>query len=743
LELRDLLAPKVSLKKPFRLFDDAIEVEGSERLERLVEWELVLEADHAQSLLQDLADDQLKSALPLLLGDLEQLLRDALDLQRELGDAGDFEDRSHWDLPELKPQSRHRSFQDWVVLIELLRDSWTAILADDPARAARIAHGWFDVPYPTFKRLALFAASHDGNVDPDEWLSWLLEDNAWWLWSDCTQRETLDLLSAQGLRLSAPAQRRLEAAVLMGPPRDMYRNDLEDESWAHEIDRAVSSRLANLAASGVVLGAAATERLDEISGRYPGFQLARAVQDGSADGPDNALLPETNTAPRRRRELVQWLQRPPSSQGIFYEDTWRDTCRTRLFHSVYALCDLSRENIWPAYRWREALQTWAEEGLALRSWKYAGPLVAQLPDNVLMEVANAVTWWLEVVSKSIDRHESIMLELCDRVLRLTLKAESGMTRNGKPIDQPVTEAINHPVGRVTQALTNLWFKRQPGDNDQLPADIESFFTRLCDTTIDRFRHGRVLLGANLIALFRVDRAWTERMLLPLFDWTKDSREARGAWEGFLWSPRLHRPLLIAFKAQFLGTALHYADLGDHAEQFASFITYAALEPLDGYTTEDFRSAIGALPPEGLRQSAQALHQAMEGAGEQREEYWKNRVRPFWQDVWPKSRDLATPDIAQSLVRLIIGAGLELPAALTTLEDWLCPIQHPNYVVQLLRKSSLDARFPNDAIRLLDKIIANQPWVPPELKQSLDVIVEAEPRLARDPRFIRLRERANR
>jgi hypothetical protein len=168
-----------------------------------------------------------------------------------------------------------------------------------------------------------------------------------------------------------------------------------------------------------------------------------------------------------------------------------------------------------------------------------------------------------------------------------------------------------------------------------------------------------------------------------------------------------------------------------------------LEPLDGYTTEDFRSAIGALPPEGLRQSAQALHQAMEGAGEQREEYWKNRVRPFWQDVWPKSRDLATPDIAQSLVRLIIGAGLELPAALTTLEDWLCPIQHPNYVVQLLRKSSLDARFPNDAIRLLDKIIANQPWVPPELKQSLDVIVEAEPRLARDPRFIRLRERANR
>lgn len=280
----------------------------------------------------------------------------------------------------------------------------------------------------------------------------------------------------------------------------------------------------------------------------------------------------------------------------------------------------------------------------------------------------------------IDRHEAILLDLCRRILALPLKADSGIKRNGEPISEPVTKAINHPIGHVTQALLNLWFQRKPNDNDQLPADIEPLFTRLCDIRIDRFSHGRVLLASRLIAVFRVDRHWTEQHLLPLFDWTVNSVEAKAAWEGFLWSPRLYPPLLIALKSQFLETARHYANLGEHAQQFAAFLTYAALDPVDGYTAGDFRSAIGELPQEGLQESAQALSQALESAGGQREEYWRNRIQPFWHHVWPKSRDLATPSISESLARLSIAAGSEFPAALATLQDWICPIEHPNYVI---------------------------------------------------------------
>ena len=382
--------------------------------------------------------------------------------------------------------------------------------------------------------------------------------------------------------------------------------------------------------------------------------------------------------------------------------------------------------------------------MVLRSWRFAAPLVQNMPDAVVQELAHGVTWWLEAASRSIDRHESILLQMCQRALDLPLDKDAGGTGgDGEPIERPVAEAINHPIGHVTEALINLWFRREPNDGDGLPADIGSLFTKLCDVRVPQFRHGRVLLASQLIALFRVDRPWTEQYLLPRFDWTADPMEAKAVWEGFLWSPRLHEPLLLAFKPQFLETARHYGELGEYTEQFAAFLTYAALEPVEGYTTEDWRAAIGALPQKGLEESAQALVQALEGAADQREEYWKNRIQPFWQKIWPKSREIATPVMAESLARLSIAAGAEFPVALAAVEDWLRPLEHPFYVIHRLKESGLCGRFPAHALQILTAIVDEQPWVEPELGQCLDLIEQADMSLVQDPRHLRLRDYARR
>lgn len=170
----------------------------------------------------------------------------------------------------------------------------------------------------------------------------------------------------------------------------------------------------------------------------------------------------------------------------------RDVCRTRFFHSLSALCDLAQDGVWPAGRWREALQAWAEEGMVSRSWRYAAPLVQTMPEAVLQEIDHAVTWWMEAASKAINRHEDILLSLCHRVLALPLEAGSGsrIIRNGVETYDPVGSAINHPIGHATQALINLWFKQNPNDNDLLPAKLKQVFTTLCDVQVDRFRHAR-------------------------------------------------------------------------------------------------------------------------------------------------------------------------------------------------------------------------------------------------------------
>lgn len=747
LELRELLTPKVVLKKPFLWKDEDVNsADESTRIAQFVGWELVLTADHVHSTLSDLADERWKSALPLLLDDFQQLLRDALDLLRELGEADDRSDRSYWDLPSITPHWQNRGFQDWVSLVELLRDAWLAVRANDSVRAINVAQAWFELPYPTFKRLALFAASQDGCISPEHWVNWLLADSTWWLWATETRREVCRLLVLQGRHLAGSTLERLEVAILAGPPHEMLMGQPEPDWWEQHVLHSIWLRLAKLNASGLVLGELAAARLAEISTSYPQWQLAANERDefshwmsGTGD-PDYEDSRNVEIAPRKRQELVQWLKKPKPEQHFFYEDTWRDVCRTRFFHSLSALCDLAQDGVWPAVRWREALQTWAEEGMVLRSWRYAAPLVQTMPDALLQEISHAVTWWMEAVSASIDCHETILLDLCRRVLTLPLEIGPGtrIIRSGVETYDPVTSAINHPIGHSTQALINLWFKQNPNDNDLLPEDLKPIFTTLCDVQVEHFRHARLLLGSRLITFFRVDRPWTEQHLLPLFDWSNPI-EAKAVWEGFLRSPRLYQPLLTAFKSQFLESANHYAELGEHRQQYATFLTYAALGPTEGYTTEEFRSAISALPQEALEESAQALSQALAGAADQCEEYWRNRAQPFWQHIWPKSRDLATPRISVSLIRLAIAARGEFPAALAAVEDWLQPIEHPGYVVHSLLESDLCRRYPEDALSLLNAVIACQQWGPSELGQCLDQIVQAAPHLAQDTRYLKLLE----
>ena len=88
---------------------------------------------------------------------------------------------------------------------------------------------------------------------------------------------------------------------------------------------------------------------------------------------------------------------------------------------------------------------------------------------------------------------------------------------------------------------------------------------------------------------------------------------------------------------------------------------------------------------------------------------------------------------------MIAARGELPAALAAVQDWLQPIERPDYVVRLLHDSGLCSRYPADALSLLNAVIADQQWAPRELGQCLDQIVQAAPNLAQEVRYLRLRE----
>lgn len=735
-DLREKLTPRVVLKEPFAwpLESDEDNADEPESISRLVEAEVVLSTESVRPSLRDFVDDKCwAEALPELLNEFTSLLRDALDLMRELGQADERSDQSFSSQPSISEHPQNHGFRDWTTLIELVRDAWIATCARSAKEARTAAEGWWQIPYPVFRRLAFFAAAQGEIIPRRQALDWLLSDGCWWLWSPETLRETMRLLVALAPRLEEGELDLVEQAILTGPPRVMYRDDIEQEVWDRIQDQDIWLRLAKLSENGARLSARCAGRMGEISARYPTWQLAENERDEFSTWMGEwSEGREFVATPREHQELIEWLK-VNADNDPWQRDDWSERCREDFEATSSALSELAMQGIWPRRRWREALLSWSEENLIERSWGDMAPVLAHSPDDSLQALSHGVSLWLRTLAKSFDGQEAIFLTLCDRLFELEYEDE-------EEDNDPVGRAINHPVGQATDALLQWWYRKPLKDDQGLDEDLRPKFSRICQTGVGRLRHGRVLLAAHVIALFRVDRHWAKRFLLPLFEWEHSEAEARAAWEGFLWSPRLYLPLMEAFKLAFLDTANHYEVLGRHGVQYSSLLTFAAMEPGGIFTRRELARATAALSQEGLNNAAETLVRALEGAGGQRAEYWRNRVRPYLRNVWPKTQNVASASIAESFARVCVAAEDAFPEALGEVFRWLQGVAYPERVVHRLHEGKLHERFPEATLEFLDRIIDEEAhWPPRDLERCLQAIRAHTPELEADRRFRRLVE----
>ena len=725
LELREMLAPRISLSEPFRWPAEERETSEPRRITDLVDLDIVLSTDHVHSSLGRLAENKRWTvALPELLPDFNALLRDTLDLMRELGRADAKSDRSYIPQPSISEHEQNKKFLDWTALIDLTRDAWLEMAEQSPTQATLMAESWSNTPYPLFRRLAFFAAAQDDVIPLRHALNWLLADEHWWLWSSETKCEALHLLVSLAPRLDPAMLGELEQAVLAGPPREMYKSDIEPERWNLIMDDQIRLRLTKITEAGAVLSASAKKREEQLSVWYQ--KMAQAADQRDA-------LP-----PRRRRELVEWLRQKPNTD-FRPDDGWQKRCRDNFATSACALYALTKEHFWPEDRWREALHAWSEEKHLKRSWRYMAPILVNAPDELLQfqPLVYNVSGWLKDISNIFGSHEAHFFTLSERILELDIQDDEDTNT-----DDPVGQAMSHPVGHVTEALLRWWDRRSPEDGQGLPEELKSTFTRLCGTGIGKFLNARVLLARDVIKLFRVDRDWAIEYLLPLFfDWKHSREEARAAWQGFLWSSWLYPPLIEKLKSAFLDTAKHYGELGKHGQQYASLLTFAALDRGDTFTKSKLADATRALPSDGLHHAAQTLVNALDSAGDQRANYWKNRVVPYLHDIWPKTSDKASPDISENLGLLCVAAQEAFREAFKQLRAWLKlePPAYPGHLVLRLHEAGLCCKFPKEALDFLSLVIVDQThWPPSDLGDCLEAIRSASPRLEDDRQFKRLK-----
>ncbi|MEO5955634.1 MAG: anti-phage defense-associated sirtuin Dsr1 [Nitrospiraceae bacterium] len=744
--LRPLVSFSESLQRRLSRREGETDQQAADRdphVRDYVDWEICLRiGEHPWEKLREIKThtDWAKVAVECL-PDFTALLRDILELMAELEGASDKCDLSYTHRPSITDHEQNNDYHEWTILIELCRDAWLSAAAQNPPLAKMELVRWKFIRYPLFRRLEFFASSETTLVLPTEGLALLLQDDGWWIWSSETQREYFRLLLRLGPKLGPDQTNELLDAILAGPPRSMYRVDLENSAWIEVSDHSIWLQLQTLESNGCTLTTDAKQRLLELSAKHPQWQLQADERDhfpAWMESGDGRLFRQPVKLPRELDKLVDALAIRPNS-NFFYEDDWRDICQTTPDQAIKSLRVLATNGGWNIGVWREALQVFAESDNLVLTLSEIGPCLLNAPNETIRELRHSYAWWLKSLAKAVPPSLfEIWFQLTDRIFE-NADIEVDLSEGDS-----VGRAINNPVGHATEAILNWWYRTEPKVGSGLPELVKARLTRLANPTPKGFVHGRVMMAAHLASLHSADSAWAANVLFPYFDWGVNPAEAQGAWEGYLWMPRINAELLDTFKTPFLETARHYTNLGKHDKQYASLLTIAALEFHDHFSISELRDAFNALPKEGLAKAAKTLARSLGSAGDRRADYWTHRIKPLIETVWPKSYDKRTGEESAALMELCIHADSHFQEAFTLLKSMLVKTKHFYMPVKELAESKLATKYPSEALSLLNAVVDQaEQWPSSELGTCLEQISSVNSNVSSDAAFQRLRDYLNR
>jgi hypothetical protein len=120
--------------------------------------------------------------------------------------------------------------------------------------------------------------------------------------------------------------------------------------------------------------------------------------------------------------------------------------------------------------------------------------------------------------------------------------------------------------------------------------------------------------------------------------------------------------------------------------------------------------------------------------------WRSFGKPFIQKAWPRELKFQTATSSRNFAHLAEAAGNNFPDVVKTILPLLGPADHPDMLIYGGTRdgNALADRFSEAMLSLLDRVIPNEPRMPPHnLRQVLDMIVASDPSLRDDERWLRL------
>lgn len=685
-----------------------------------------------------------KNQCIILIEMYEHALIRALDLIEYLSDNTDKAKSKLIEFIQFDDLGYKYISEEWTVLLYLIRKSWSACMNFDNTHARHLIERWLSFPYTIFKRLALDAARNKDCIPTSIWASWFADQSKNIMWTPSLQNEVNKIINQRGEELHG--QPELWNAIQREIGRFYFSTDTAMEHRGFTKKELAWLNIKEFQSKGLPLSEETLDLLKDINADSTDefSKLKKRVLSNSYPITFRSILVSKDfleyrdDVPEGLVPTVEWLSTREQRRKRKPFTNWKEKCQNSLDICMNALSEALTHGNFPEKEWEEFLEVLDHTENSKEYWTPVWKDLGSLEDNNFNSIVNTLSSWTLSISEQEKGDKSFLLNACKIIFRsLTKQSADNIEHRG---DNYPEHSINSPAGKLSATLINVYLSMNEHSDDSSRSEVLELLNSVLDQSDGEINITKAIFGLQLTYLYDKNADWTTEKVVSMLDWRIADR-ASMVWQGFFASNIMHETLVNqkTFKENLLACSVKYQHLGVYKENCCLFMVYIALEKIGGYNKDELMGFFAKLPKEGVEKLIIAIRQALQDAGDRREEHWKNRTKPFWVEYIPKDREKMSDNFVMELAKIIPLTGKEFKSAYEKLNGYLHPIIHIDYITYLLKESGACKHSPTEALSFLNKIFdARAPYLSDDFKECLDEIELSNPKFTENDAFVRLK-----
>ena len=649
---------------------------------------------------------------------------------------------------------RIRDLSGFVIFFSEL---FNRLIGIDATSARQEFNAWPTSDDTVFCRLRIWASGMS-NIIPVELFAHIMttmSNDAFW--DSYHQRDILLVLAKRWNELDEQSRKVIENRLLQG--RNMYDGEDDAEFEEHK-SWDILNRLTWLADNGCKFTFDLDDEIKKLQNSAPDWQREYAAKAAeSMESRGGAVRTETEHSALLNESIQNILPKARELSGrteAFIEnDPYAGLSDEHPIRAFLALSNAAKHNEYPEWAWRAFLNSKGRKTDKPRFSMLIAERISSYPDEALEKIISPVSYWLLDASSNLmssypQSFDRLVTKLVETLRCLPNAGNSSIVRGNKDPDW-ATEALNSPVGKITQALFNDPRIKDIKKKNSFPDDWLSHVESLLSLPDDLHRHALVFFAHRLNWLYWVDQDWTETNILHVLE-TGDDIDQNAIWSGFFWGARFpSKQLYLRIKPKLLSLANHTDNL--HHEYYeilagiilggwgrileedgTRYISNTELRDVLLHADDEFRSHI----------LWQFEHWTQDDNTDVNAK-WLAMLPDFFTDVWPRQKSVRTPTMSARITNLILSDAKYFPEVADIVIPLLTSIDQDSLMLLDLQQedSIIIDSYPERVLSILHAVLPDNVAVWPfGIEIILRKISEAKESLKSDSRLIELKRKWN-